>query len=107
MNGLLAGIPYLPFALLLPSGSIRSNFPYGVPRFCAMFSGSPPLPPSASVKYSRPYSGQPGVVICERLAEPHNLARRATIVGGGGRILRGPLEQHRIVCVHAAGGNEI
>ena len=35
------------------------------------------------------------------------LARRSAVVCGGGRILRGPLEQHRIVCVHAAGGNEI
>ena len=37
------------------------------------------------------------VVIRERLAPPHQLARRVAIVGGAGRSLGGPFEQHQVV----------
>ena len=51
--------------------------------------------------------GEPAVVIRERLPEAEHLARRTAVVVARGRILRGPLQQHRVVRVHAAGRHEV
>ena len=93
---------------------MRRILPNADARFCAWFIGSPPLPPSAKPDVEQARSRRSrwpcerierevaAVVIGERLLDADQLARRVAVVGGGRRVLRRPLEQHRVVRVRSA-----
>src|SRR5690349_10509481 len=63
-------MPYFLPAAGGAAGLIRKIFPNADPRFCALFIGSPPLPPSAMPTYRLPKSGLPGFAVALNVACP-------------------------------------
>ena len=101
-------MPYFLLRLFEPSGSMRKILPNADARFC---DRSQRIAAAAAVGHAHVEQAElgaarlrerierelTGIVVRERLPQPHQLARRSAVVGGGARRLRRPLEQDGVV----------